>query len=321
VVGKIIENGFEGLDTAVSYGSTNRCVLSAAGRLKSSPGSAPTPVRALPMNDAVDDELIPIHPVLNLGHRTMKKVQDAIEARRVSMGEETEGKPDPSTGRELKRLLDTVKQHYSERYSLCMLLARTGIRIGEALGLKWGDIDFNSQFINLNRSLSRGNITTLKSKRERQVDMSLQLAEALEAYRLQCKKKGFELGLGGEPDFVFTDTKGGHIDINNWLRRVFDQALEKAELRKKSASTTFGTPMPRSALPKTIISTTFQNSSATFQPSLHRTFMPAGCRARKRPKWTPWTTSNTAGWTRLTRGKGQKIFAIKRTPGAPKSGF
>jgi integrase len=62
--------------------------------------------------------------------------------------------------------------------------------------------------------------------------MSNLLAQVLQEYRIECKKKGLSLGLGEEPEFVFTDTKGGFIDVNNWRRRMFNKALEKAKLRK-----------------------------------------------------------------------------------------
>jgi len=184
------------------------------------------------LTTAVDDELIDLNPTLSLGRNFMQKITDAIQARKVSNGDETEGQPDPLSREELKLLLDTVHQHYPEHYPLFLFLARTGCRIGEALGLKWGDIDFNGRFINLKRSLSRGRITTLKSKRERQVDMSLQLVETFQAHRLQCKQKGLALGMGVEPEYAFTNTKGVFIDVNNWRRRVFDKAFEKTKLRR-----------------------------------------------------------------------------------------
>ena len=155
-----------------------------------------------------------------------------IKSRKVNNGEEGEGDPDPLSRKELKRLLDTVKVYYPKHYPLFLFLARTGCRIGEALGLKWGDIDFNGRFIKLSRSYSRGRLSTLKSKRERRVDMSKQLAATLQAHRVKCKAKGLALGLSAEPEHVFTDTIGGPIDANNWRRRVFDKALEKAKLRK-----------------------------------------------------------------------------------------
>ena len=183
-------------------------------------------------NQAVDDDLIPANPALNLGTKFMKKINDAIESRKVSNGDEGKGEPDPLTQKELKLLLDKVQKHYSEHYPLFLLLARTGVRIGEALGLQWGDIDFNSRFINLKRSLSRGKITTLKGKRGRRVDMSLQLAEALKSHMVKSQEKGMGLGLGDHPEYVFTNHLGGLVDVTNWRKRVFWKTLKKAKLRR-----------------------------------------------------------------------------------------
>lgn len=184
------------------------------------------------LNQAVDDNLIHANPALNVGTKFMKKINDAIESRKVSRGDEGNGEPDPLSSKELKLLLDKAQEHYPEHYPRFLLLARTGVRIGEALGLKWGDIDFNGRFINLKRSLPREKISTLNGKRGRHVDMSLQLAQALKIHLLKSKEKGLELGLGDHPEYVFTNSLGGFLDVNNWRRRVFAKALEKAKLRQ-----------------------------------------------------------------------------------------
>ncbi len=184
------------------------------------------------LTKAKDGKAISVNPALNLGTKFMKKINDAIEARNMANGDEESRDPDPLSQEELNVLLCTAQTHYPDHYPLFLFLARTGVRIGEALGLKWGDIDFNSRFVNLKRSLSRGKITTLKGKRGRQIDLSLQLTDVLKSFRVECKKKGLSLGLGSEPEYVFTDTKGGFIDANNWRRRVFNKVLEKANLRK-----------------------------------------------------------------------------------------
>ncbi len=181
---------------------------------------------------AIDNKVISENVALNLGKQFMKKITDAVEARKVAEGNEKKGDPDPLTREELKVLINAVNEHFPEHYPLFLLLARTGVRIGEALGLQWGDIDFNSRFINLQRSLSRGKITTLKGKRSRRVDMSLQLTEALMKHLTRSKAKGMKLGLGDNPKYVFTDTKGGFIALNNWRKRVFWKALKMAKLRK-----------------------------------------------------------------------------------------
>lgn len=106
------------------------------------------------------------------------------------------------------------------------------MRVGEALALQLGDIDFNGRFINVQRGLSRGRIETPKSGKSRRVDMTLQLADALNVQIAENNKKGMRLGLGGPPEYLFTNEKGGFIDLNNWRRRVFNNALKKAGLRK-----------------------------------------------------------------------------------------
>ena len=173
------------------------------------------------LNEAVDAEIISANPAYKLRMKITKKKdpQKAI---------------DPLTQRELKKLLDTVQidNALSLWYPMFLTLARTGLRIGETTALKWGDIDFNSRFIHVQRGVSRGKIEPPKNGKTRKVDMSAQLAEVLKTYQIECKKKGLALGLGDVPEYIFTNEKGGLVDKDNWRRRVFNKALEKAELRR-----------------------------------------------------------------------------------------
>ncbi|HUU40177.1 MAG TPA: site-specific integrase [Desulfatiglandales bacterium] len=140
---------------------------------------------------------------------------------------------DPLSQEELRKLLDTVQRDKSLKswYSLFLLLSRTGLRIGEAVALQWGDIDFNSRFIHVQRGLSRGRIELPKNGKTRKVDMSQQLTQALKTHLVESKKKGLALGLGDTPEYIFTNEKGGLLDKDNWRRRVFIKALKKTELR------------------------------------------------------------------------------------------
>ena len=181
------------------------------------------------LNKAVDDEVISTN--LSRGIKIVQKIRNDEE-------NENDNKPDPLSAEEAHLLLNAVKADVSKPYALSsyypliLLLLRTGVRIGEALALKWGDIDFNGRFIHVQRGLSRKKIETPKNGKTRRVDMSLHLAETLAAYKTECKKKGLALGLGDAPEFVFTDNKGGFIDLSNWRRRIFNKALEKAKLRR-----------------------------------------------------------------------------------------
>jgi len=88
------------------------------------------------LTKALDDEVIEFNPALQL-----KKV--------LPKGDITKS-INPLDKDELKLFLNTVQEHYNKHYVLFLLLARTGVRIGEALALQWGDVDFNKRFLWVN---------------------------------------------------------------------------------------------------------------------------------------------------------------------------
>jgi len=117
------------------------------------------------LNVALDDEKIPANPAIGLKGIIKKKPKnDAIN---------------PLTAEELSTLLNAVYKHFPKHYPLFLTLARTGMRIGEALALQWDDIIFEERYIHIQRGLARGKISYPKSGKDRKVDMSPQLAETL----------------------------------------------------------------------------------------------------------------------------------------------
>ena len=54
---------------------------------------------------------------------------------------------------EVKRLFEITRDH--RLHALWVVLATTGVRLGEALGLKWEDVDFNLGRLSIRRSLQR----------------------------------------------------------------------------------------------------------------------------------------------------------------------
>jgi integrase len=184
------------------------------------------------LNKAVDDETIKNNVSMRI--KITQKIRNGENA-----GEDNNGEvKDPLTAEEAILLLNTVRNDVkapyplSDHYPLLLLLLRTGMRIGEALALQWGDIDFNGRFIHVQRGLSRKKIETPKSGKTRRIDMTPHLSETLATYKMECKKKGLALGLGDAPELVFTNGKGEFLDVNNWRRRTFNRALRKAGLRR-----------------------------------------------------------------------------------------
>lgn len=86
-----------------------------------------------------------------------------------SRKEESEGKASFLTREEFGVLLRTCREEFSAYYPFISLLARTGLRMGEARGLQWSDVDFHGRFIAVQRTLSHERTSTPKSGKSRRV--------------------------------------------------------------------------------------------------------------------------------------------------------
>jgi len=128
----------------------------------------------------------------------------------------------PLTEPESIRLLVQSQRFMDGKYYPVMLLAlRTGLRIGEIQALCWSDIDFEARTIEVARSWRQGRTTRTKSKRQRRVDMSRQLASSLSAHRTAEKKKALKLGRPVSR-LVFTgqrDERINRVSFQNALNR------------------------------------------------------------------------------------------------------
>ena len=124
-----------------------------------------------------------------LADNPVAKLEPAERPRR------TAGRVSILEGHELARLLD----HACSYRPLFELLAYTGLRIGEALGLTWADIDHEAGLIRVHRQLGRdrrhARLKTEASKRE--VVLAPALARLLRERRLATLHKA-------PHEFVFT---------------------------------------------------------------------------------------------------------------------
>jgi integrase len=151
------------------------------------------------------------------------------------------------TREQAQQLLETLKTHRHE--SLYLLMLSTGMRRGEALGLKWEDLNLESGIVRIKRNLKRegGRIVTADTKTlksRRAVNVPAPVLEALQRNRnLQEVEKAHLGGAWVDSGFIFTTSIGTPIDPRN-LYREFSQICEKAglghwhphELRHSAAS-------------------------------------------------------------------------------------
>ena len=143
--------------------------------------------------------------------------------------------PDPLTWEERDILEATFREHYPAHYPMIVCGFRTGLRIGELTALQWGDIDFVKRHILVQRNVSNGRVTTPKSKSsKRLVRMTSALVEVLERHRRVMIEKTLRKGWGDPPKWVFAAEEGGFIHYPRFMEKVWDKALTKSGLRRRT---------------------------------------------------------------------------------------
>ncbi|MCP4006324.1 MAG: site-specific integrase [bacterium] len=119
-------------------------------------------------------------------------------------------------------------------------LIGTGCRPGEALALRWADLDLDSANATIRRSLSRGSDgkPTFKEPKtagsRRAVPLPKSLAAALRDHRRVQSERALKLGAAYDraADLAFANAAGRPLEVRNLVNRHFKPALERAELPK-----------------------------------------------------------------------------------------
>jgi integrase len=170
------------------------------------------------LTQATEDGVLPANPALRLG-------------RYYRNGDHPKAEIHPLTREEAALLLYTSTEWAPREYPLFLCALRTGMRLGELLGLHWGDIDFHGAFIEVRRNLVAGRVTSPKNGNPRRVDMSDQLVGVLRSLLTARKAETLRNGWGQVPDWVFCNDAGGPLDGDNLRHRVFYKLLAKAGIR------------------------------------------------------------------------------------------
>ena len=129
---------------------------------------------------------------------------------------------------EVATLLEVAAKQEPVLYPLLTFLFSTGARRGEALGLKWEDINFDEARIDIRRAWVRGRLAPPKSGKARSVVMSDGLAQVLHNLFMQRRKKVLSAGWKTVPEFVFCSETGGPLDERN-VGRSWDRLRRKAQ--------------------------------------------------------------------------------------------
>jgi integrase len=106
--------------------------------------------------------------------------------------------------------------------SVTLLLVLTGLRVGELLALRWGNVDVRSRALRVRETVYEGHFDQPKTKRgNRTLPIGEETAEILANLRPS---------LPGPDDLVFSTCEGLPLDRRNLLRKHVKPAARKLGL-------------------------------------------------------------------------------------------
>lgn len=151
----------------------------------------------------------------------------------------------PFTLDEQKRFTAAVKGHELEMLFITAL--NTGMRQGELFALTWNDINFNENYINVNKTYkyitdvsregrkhTRGIIQTPKTKNSiRYVPIPQALCEQLKQYKLKQSEHRLKLAnLYNDNNLIFCTVYGKYLDSSN-VRKKFNKVIDTININEK----------------------------------------------------------------------------------------
>jgi integrase len=188
------------------------------GLSRSTVANTLAPLREM-LTHAVEDGKLTVNPAARMG-RFVRRDRDPRAAIQ------------PLTRVEVETLLTAAQQHTPRTYPVLLCAVRTGLRLGELLGLQWGDLDFHGRFLEVRCAIVRGRVVPTKSGKIRRVDLSPQLADTLQALLVQRKAETLCHGWGEVPEWVFVNEAGERLKETTLRKYGFYRCLEKAGLRR-----------------------------------------------------------------------------------------
>jgi integrase len=179
------------------------------------------------LSHAIEDEIIKVNPATRMP-KYFKQAKVVHEEIQPLTSEEVSAFLAAAIALDDKKRYKDVPEYHA--FFLCAI--HTGLRAGELAGLQWGDVDWRGQFIVVRRSAKGKRVSLTKNGKARRVDMSDALIAELQAMRRRRIEFYLKNGKNEIPEWVFCDSDGGLIDIDNVRRRQFHKTLQAAGLRQ-----------------------------------------------------------------------------------------
>ena len=160
------------------------------------------------------------NPSFQIGRRKASRADKLTSSERLQ-------KVRPLTWEQRDALLAEVKDD-RRHAALFQLLAKAGLRPGEAFALRPGDIDWKGRTLRVERAWNLGRVKPTKTYEERTVDLTPEMVRSLERHVAWLKTEALRCGWG-EPEWLFPNDQGLPLDESR-VRRVFKTGLKDAKL-------------------------------------------------------------------------------------------
>ena len=177
------------------------------------------------LQEAVNDGIIPVNPARGVMKGLAKNKVERRKRIRFF------------TRDELRALFASAVAVAPGWFAYLFLLARAGVRPGEGLALKIGDVNCTDRFIDVERTYSRGQLGPTKGGKPRRVEMSEQLAAVLGD---EIARRGAALRTPGAGEaeiqkaFLFVNSAGSLRDESR-ARKALHAVLNAAAIDRETA--------------------------------------------------------------------------------------
>ncbi len=167
---------------------------------------------------------------------------------------------------EMDTILENVRGDFK---NFLGILFFTGMRIGELMALKWDDVDFQTDTISINKTVSAGTIGTPKTLSSyRDIEMLEQAKHFLKSQRLLTGMKN---------TFVFLNAKQSHYTQGSTLLSKFTALLKSLNLEHRplhSARHTFASMMLNNGIDPMWVSATLGHENVKITLEIYAHFLP-----------------------------------------------
>jgi integrase len=220
------------------------------------------------LNQAVTDKLIPDNPAAKVGRELGKGASRDVAAWPHDV---------------LASFLATTQQ--DRLHSLWVVLAHTGMRRGEALALRWEDVDLDAGSVRIARAVADTGSGAVyggtKTDEARTVPLNASARSALRAWRAQQNEERMRNRLvwttdKAAGDLVFTWEDGRHV-AGSYVSKAFAKSVKAAELPALSLHGlrhTFATHLLRERVPVHTVSKLLGHASPVMTLNIYAHVIP-----------------------------------------------